>query len=281
VTEPELATDRDNYCYRHPKRQSFVLCQRCGRTICADCQTQAAVGVQCPECVRDGRNSVSKLPLRTQASRAFRPRAGAPIVTYSIIAICVVVFAFQQFGGNSLTNQLAFGGHVLTQPWRVLTSSVAHGSILHLLFNMYALYLMGSVLEPMLGRVRLILLYVLTALGGCVAVLWIAPGGLVIGASAAIFGMFGAFFIIVRKLGGNATQILIVIGINLVLGFIIPGISWEGHVGGLIVGVALGAIITRTRGRRMAPLQAILFSAVAVALVVAVVAGVARVPFLA
>jgi membrane associated rhomboid family serine protease len=281
VTDPELATERDNYCYRHPKRQSFVLCQRCGRTICADCQTQAAVGVQCPECVREGRKSTAKTPLRTQASRAFRPSSGAPVVTYSIIAICAIVFVLQWVGGSAVTNQLAFGQHVLTEPWRVLTAAVAHGSILHLLFNMYALFLMGSVLEPALGRGRFIMLFVLTALGGCVAVLLIAPGATVIGASGAVFGMFGAFFIIQRRLGGNATQIMVVIAINLVLSFIIPGISWEGHVGGLIVGAALGAILSRTRGPRMARLQAILISAVAVVLVAAIFAGVARVPFLA
>ncbi len=279
MTDSELGGERDNYCYRHPKRQSFVLCQRCGRTICPDCQTQAAVGVQCPECVREGRATVARTPITKQAARAFRPRAGAPIVTYVLIAICVVVFILESVLGDAFKVQLVYyGPFALTEPWRVLTSSVAHANLLHLALNGYSLYIMGVSLEPLLGRVRFLLLFLLTAFGGCVAVLLLAPATPVLGASGAIFGMFGALFIILRRLGANATQLLIVIVLNLVLSFTISGVSWQGHVGGLAVGLAMGAIFARTRGPRQKRLQVLLLAGIAVALSVLTVVGVVFMP---
>jgi membrane associated rhomboid family serine protease len=264
--------DRDNFCYRHPDRQSFVLCQRCGRTICGECQTPAAVGVVCPECMAEQRRS---------APRQVRPTiltasSEAPVVTYAIIAICAVVYVLQLVTGNLVTNALSYAGAysmpgigVPFEPWRMLTAAFVHGNFLHLALNLYTLFLFGRILEPMLGRVRYLALYLLSALGGSLAVMFLAsPFQGVVGASGAIFGLMGAFLVIQRRLGGDMTGLLVLVGINLVIGFV-PGfgISWQAHLGGLVVGAIIGLILFETRRRNQKNLQIGLLVAVAVVLV--------------
>lgn len=266
-----------NYCYRHPDRQSFVLCQRCGRTICPQCQTQAAVGVHCPECVREAR---AQAPRRTGGVlRALRPTGGQPVVTYSLIALSVLVFILQNIPGGFGNVVTAYGVYrpVLTavEPWTMITALFLHASILHILFNMYSLFVFGPMLEHMLGRGRFLALYLVAGFGGSVAVLLLSPGGGVLGASGAIFGLMGAFFVIQRRLGGNNAQILIVIAINLASGFFIPGISWQAHVGGLVVGCLVALIYLRTRLAAQRNLQILLVAGVALLLIAITVVRVA------
>lgn len=239
-------------CYRHPDRVSYVLCQRCGRTICGECQTPAAVGVVCPECMAQQRATAPRTK-PAWVSRLTGP--GAPIVTYSIIAICVVMFLLQNLPGvgGSITRSLWYAGVYsypqLFEPWRMITSMFLHGNLIHLALNMYTLWIFGIVLEPMLGRLRYLALFFISGFAGSLAVLLITPPDqAVVGASGAIFGMFGAFFIIQRRLGGSATQILVLVAINLAIGFI-PGfnISWQAHVGGFIGGILVGLIYVETR----------------------------------
>jgi membrane associated rhomboid family serine protease len=263
-----------NFCYRHPDRQSYILCQRCGRTICPQCQTQAAVGVHCPECVREGRTSMP----RTRHNPLARFRGtNQPWVTWSIMALCVIIYILQILPGSSVTGALAYLAglpYAATEPWRMITYAFVHspGNIAHIGLNMLSLFLFGPVLEQGIGRVRFLALYLVSAIGGAVAVLLLAPGGSVVGASGAIFGLLGAVFIIQRKLGGNTTQLLVVIGLNLAIGFL-PGtnISWQGHVGGLLAGAAVAFIYLRTRSRSQRTLQVILVAGV-VAVLVAIVA---------
>jgi membrane associated rhomboid family serine protease len=122
-------------------------------------------------------------------------------------------------------------------------------------------------LEPALGHVRFAAVYFISGLGGSIAVLLLAPGSFVLGASGAIFGLLGALVVIVRRLGGNTAQLLIVIGLNVVIGFVVPNIAWQAHIGGALVGAALAAIYVRTRSDKRRALQAGLFAAVAIALV--------------
>ncbi|WP_431278853.1 rhomboid family intramembrane serine protease [Leifsonia poae] len=243
---------RASYCYRHPDRVSYVLCQRCGRTICPECQTPAAVGVICPECMAQQRATQPKTKPAILTRMTGR---GAPVVTYALIGICVVVFIFQSLPGigNSVTQALQYAGVYsdprLFQPWRMLTAVFAHGGFLHIALNMYTLWIFGMLLEPLLGRARYLALFLISGFAGSLGVLLIAsPTQPVVGASGAIFGMFGAFFIIQRRMGGDATQLLVLIGINLVIGFI-PGlgIAWQAHVGGLIGGALVGLIYVETR----------------------------------
>lgn len=253
---PDTAT---NYCYRHPNRQSFVLCQRCGRTICGECQTPGPVGVICPECMKQQRATA---PKTKPAILTRMTGSGAPVVTYTLIAICVIVFILQSLpgiGGN-VTDAVQYAGLYsypgVFEPWRMVTSMFAHANILHIALNMYTLWLFGMILEPLLGRVRFLVLYFMSGIAGSLGVFLIAdPRQPVIGASGAIFGMLAAFLIIQRRLGGNATQLLILVGINLVFSFVVPGIAWQAHVGGLVGGALVGLILVETRQQSRRGLQ--------------------------
>jgi membrane associated rhomboid family serine protease len=255
---PETAA---NYCYRHPDRQSFVLCQRCGRTICPECQTQAAVGVICPDDMKLQRQSA---PRTKPAILTRMTGSGAPVVTYSIIAITLVVFVFQLVPGLGITDRLLYAGAYSYpgpgfEPWRLLTSVLVHSPslIFHVLLNMYTLWIFGPLLEGLLGRGRFLALYVLSGLAGSLGVLFLSsPFQPVVGASGAIFGLMGAFIVIQRRLGGNSTQLLVLVGINLVIGFL-PGtsIAWQAHLGGLVAGALIGLIFVQTRRRDQQALQ--------------------------
>lgn len=257
------APERSNFCYRHPDRQSFVLCQRCGRTICGECQTPAPVGFICPECMREQRASAP----RTRPAILTRARSaagrGAPVVTYSLIGITLAVYLLQLIPGLAVTDRLLYAGVYSIpgnfEPWRMLTSVFVHstGLIFHVLLNMYTLWIFGQLLEGLLGRWRFLSLYLISGLAGSVGVLWLGdPRTGVVGASGAIFGLLGAFLVIQRRLGGSATQLLILLGINLVIGFI-PGfnIAWQAHLGGLVAGALVGFIFVETRKRDQRVLQ--------------------------
>lgn len=253
-----------------------MLCQRCGRTICPQCQTQAAVGVHCPECVREARATAPRT--RPAVMTALRS-SSTPVVTYSIIALCVLVFVAQNIPGTVGTLVDIFGAYrpryTAQLPWTMVTSLFLHGSFPHIALNMFSLYIFGSILERALGRGRFLALYLLSGFGGSVAVLLLAPTIAVVGASGAIFGLLGAFFVIQRRLGGNNLQLIILIVLNLVIGFV-PGlnIAWQAHVGGLAVGAAVAFVFLRTRNRDQRRSQILLTVGIAVALVVITIATV-------
>jgi membrane associated rhomboid family serine protease len=280
VTAPELSRNSDNFCYRHPDRQSFVLCQRCLRTICPECQTQAAVGVICPECLADQQKA--QTPAQRKAERRWgRPRAmtvsdSRPIVTYAIIAITALAFLVGLIPGvgGLVEDALVFWAPALYpeltgtfEPWRLLTAALVHAGFWHVGLNMLALWMIGRSLEPLLGHGRFLILYVLGALGGSVAVALLSFTTPVVGASGAIFGLFGALIVIGRHIGANIAGIAIILGVNLVIGFI-PGfnVSWQAHVGGLLVGALVGLIYARTRSVRRRMLQVWLLIALTAAL---------------
>lgn len=269
----DLPTSTANFCYRHPDRQSFILCQRCGRTICAQCQTQAAVGVICPECMQEQRKSA---PRTKPAVLTRLSGSGRPTVTTSIVVVTVAVFLLQLIPGLDVTDRLLYAGAYsypgMFEPWRMITTMFVHstGFIFHVLLNMYTLWIFGQLLEQMLGRFRFLTLYLLSGLAGSLGVLLLAsPSTPVVGASGAIFGLMGAFLVIQRRLGGNSTQLLILVGINLVIGFL-PGlnIAWQAHVGGLIGGAVLGLIYVQTRRLRHKSLQTWLTAVFAAVLIV-------------
>ncbi len=292
MTSTEFTRNRENYCYRHPDRQSFVLCQRCLRTVCPQCQTEAAVGVICPECLAEQRQE--RTPAQRKAERGVRrPRVAAPVavygrapvVTYSIIGVTVGVFLLQLVPGLPVQQWLQFAGAYVIpatgaplQPWRALTVLLVHAGFWHVGFNMLALWMIGRSLEPLLGRTRFLVLYLLSGLGGSVAVALLTdPLTPVVGASGAIFGLFGALLVIGRHIGANITTIAVIIGINFALPFIFGlmagsmaavQISWQAHLGGLIAGAAAGFIYARTRARRLHGVQIGLLAVLAVALVV-------------
>ncbi|TMR25680.1 rhomboid family intramembrane serine protease [Nonomuraea turkmeniaca] len=229
-------------CYRHPDKETWVRCQRCDRPICPDCMRDAAVGFQCPECVAEGNRGVR------QAKSTFGGSVvRTPFVTYTILVINVLVFGAQYLAGNEVTGELAMwpaGVAVLDQYYRLITAAFVHGGVFHILFNCWALYVVGPYLERAFGHVRYVALYLISALGGSVLGLWLDPlNQPTVGASGAIFGLFGAVFVVGRKLNMDVRGIAVLIAINLVITFVVSGISWTGHIGGLITGSLLAGAI--------------------------------------
>jgi len=232
-------------CPRHPDRVSFVKCQRCGQPVCPECMRSAAVGVQCVDCVQGHQKA-----LRVTRRNAIGALAiEKPTVTYAVIGLCAAMFVLQLVVGNSWTNRFAFSPAIgAIEPWRFLTSAFLHspGFIGHILFNMWAFWQCGQLLERTLGHARFVTLCLVTALGGSVGFLLLAgaPGSAgwatpVVGASGMVFGLFGALIPIMRTAGQSARQIWVLIAINAVLGFVVRGIAWQAHLGGLLVGLAM------------------------------------------
>ena len=269
-------------CPRHPDRPSYVRCKRCGRPACPDCQRAAAVGFQCVDCVNETRRTTPEV--RTVYGGAVA--AGKPRVTFGIIAVCVVVYVLQWLiPGQVVYEQFAYNNVFATpqygafEPWRMLTAAFLHSpdSLLHIILNMYTLWIFGQALEPLLGRARFLALYLISAVGGSVGYLLLNPvlvpgQGLVgvVGASGAIFGLFGAMLLVQRHRGGETRQLWVLIAINGVIGFLIPQIAWQAHLGGLITGGLCAAVLAYTpRGPRQRLLQAAGLAAV-LALLIAV-----------
>ena len=215
----------------------------------------AAVGFQCPECVRQGR-------VRTRTVFGGRVTANPSAATYALIGLNCLAFLgeisstsfvtrFWQVGGaTQLINGVPHRVGVANgEYYRLLTSMFLHeppsaggAFFLHILFNMWCLFVVGPPLEALLGRVRFVALYLLTGLAGSVlAYVLTVPNVPELGASGAIFGLFGALLIVGRRLRLNIQPIALTIGLNLVLTFSLPNIGWQAHIGGLIAGMGLGA----------------------------------------
>ena len=271
-------------CYRHPMRETGVRCIRCDRPICPDCMRPASVGFMCPDDVKLGNASIRQPRTAVGASVA---QSATPLVTYVLIGINVALFllTFATTNVNVLANQ---GGGLYTswnlvpsqvlladQYQRLITSAFLHLNLLHLAFNMLALYVVGPALEATLGRWRFLAVYLLSALGGSVAVLLLAPlNSATVGASGAVFGLFGAALLLYRQLRIDPRSLVATLVINLVITFTLPFISWQGHVGGLLVGalagIAIGGLPTRTPHRLDTRWQGIGLGAILVVLVLLV-----------
>lgn len=230
-------------CYRHPDRVTYVRCSRCNRYICPECMRSAAVGHQCVDCVHTGAKTVRQP--RTQFGG--RP-SGAPVVTYVLIAVNVVMFVLQTMS-REFQNGLVLQPYAVADGdlYRLLTSAFLHYGLTHLLFNMWALWVVGPPLEAALGRLRFSALYFLSALGGSVLVYLLSSlGSATAGASGAVFGLFGATFVVGKRLNLDVRWVVAIIGLNLAFTFIFPlissaNISWQGHLGGLVTGAAVAA----------------------------------------
>jgi membrane associated rhomboid family serine protease len=208
----------------------------------------AAVGHQCPDCVAAGAQAVPQA--RTAAGGVLR--SGRPLVTYALIAINVLMFVVQMTS-KDLERELVLWapGVAGGEHYRLITSGFMHYGVLHLLFNMWALYVIGPPLEAWLGRLRFGAVYGLSLLGGSVLVYLLAPiGAATAGASGAIFGLFGATFVLAKRLNLDMKWLVAIIVVNLVLTFSVPTISWQGHVGGLVTGAGIAALFLYTPRER-------------------------------
>ena len=240
-------------CYRHPDRETYVRCQRCNRPICPECQIPAAVGVQCPDDVREGNKGIR--PARTTLGGMARG-AGTP-VTIAILAVTVVVSALDLLGMGRIGDELSMlpglpdrFGILDGQYYRLLTAALVHGNFIHLAVNMYSLWVLGTQLEPLLGRTRFLGLYVLGALGGSAASYAlnfpVVDNRFLfesVGASGAIFALLGALLPVMRRLQYDLRPLFVLLAINAFIGFSVDGIDWKAHLGGLLIGVFLGSAL--------------------------------------
>jgi membrane associated rhomboid family serine protease len=200
----------------------------------------APVGFQCPECVVSANVSVPK----TKFGGSF---SSVPKVTRAILFTCVGIYALSLvLGSFALKFGMIPAAIAQGEWWRLLTSTLLHGSFLHLLFNMYALYWLGPQLERSLGHVRFAALYILSALGGSVASYWFSDLNTIsVGASGAIFGLITATIVIGRQMRIDVSQLVVLLGINVVIGFAQPGIDWRAHFGGAVTGAAVAYLYTK------------------------------------
>jgi membrane associated rhomboid family serine protease len=248
-----------NSCYRHPDRETGLSCTNCGRPICAECATHAAVGIRCPEC--SGRQ-------RTVAAGFTLPHE--PIVTYMLLAANVGLYLITQnkflglgagglFSGGALNHrgyEMTLIGPAVANGdyYRLITSGFIHYGPVHLGFNMFALWLLGRPLEGYLGSVRFGLVYLVSLLAGSFGALLLSPNAATAGASGAIFGLMGAMFVLERQrgmalLGGGIGGLIL---INLLFTFSMSGISIGGHIGGLIGGALSGLVLSHMGYSHMA-----------------------------
>ena len=263
-------------CCRHPGRVTYIRCQRCTRPICPECMTPAAVGYQCPDCVAEGRRSTRQNRNPFGGERAHNPMT----TTIVLIALNAAVWlGILLTGGSSsllcrLFQLAPVGSCVLASDpnqylpgatpatcatvagtvwdpgvasgafWQVLTSVFTHVEVLHIGCNMLCLWFLGPGLERAVGRIRFVVLYLLSGLVGSASVLWLTdPEVSTLGASGAVFGLMGALLVIAWKVRGDVRTILIWLGINLVYTFSVGNVSWQGHLGGLAGGALIAAII--------------------------------------
>ncbi|GAA4124285.1 rhomboid family intramembrane serine protease [Nocardioides fonticola] len=305
MTNPPVPEIGVPTCYRHPDRETYISCQRCGRPICPDCMTEAAVGFQCPSCVAEGRRTQRE----ARTPYGGRIAGNRAVVTLTLIGLnlAVYVLIFATGGdGSSLINVLAeharglctaanggyfpnVGSQALCERgvggtwtpgvsdgayWQLLTSQFAHVQPLHLGFNMLALYVLGPQLEAVLGRGRFLALYLLSGFAGSAAVYWLGSEVRpTLGASGAIFGLMAALLIIARRVGADYQQILMWIGLNFLITLVGSSyISWQAHLGGFLGGLVVSAILAYAPRERRTAVQAGGLFAVGVVIAIAILA---------
>lgn len=285
-------------CFRHPRRETYVRCTRCDRSICPDCMREAPVGFRCPECVRAENRTVR------QSRTVFGGRAvSQPVVTYVLIGLNVLVYLVQlarpsivgQFdslgtglvddsGRYFLDDGASYAGYQLVgiahgEWYRLITSAFLHTEpsrgyfgIAHILFNMYWLWLLGRILEERLGVMRFLAVYLLAALGGAVLFFLVEPRSAAIGASGAVYGLAACYYVVSRRLGyqpldRNRMLLWLTVWLVLSAGFT----AWQGHLGGLLAGGAAALGMAYAPRRRRGLVQAAVVVALAALLVAMVV----------
>lgn len=295
-------------CYRHPDREAYIKCQRCGRTICPDCMREASVGYQCPNCVAEGARSVRSVQGRFGGS----PSANPSLTSYVIIGVNVVLWlAVTVTGGmqSKLFQALALvpngrcdapggeayfpnidtaqmcgpvggswvDGVATGAPWQLLTTMFAHAEAWHIAGNMISIFFLGPAVEHVLGRARFLAVFFVSGLTASATVLWFAnEQGATFGASGAVFGLLAALLVLTIAGRGQVQTLLVWLGLNLFITFAFPGISWQGHIGGFVGGLLATALIVYTPKKGRSPLQwgglAVLLALVVAAIVVRTVA---------
>jgi len=254
-------------CHWHPDQRAGVICQRCDRPICPRCMHQASVGFHCPDCTKQGAQKVIQGPAALRGS--------VPVLTRILIAINVGVFLAEagvtkgrslsgqidsfSVNGGLIANAIRLNGSAVGvahgQVWRLVSAGFLHYGLIHILFNMYALYILGTWLERSAGRGRLTAVYGVSLLAGSLGALLLSPNSLTAGASGAIYGLMGAFFAAGRTQGISIRQspLFGILLLNLFLTFGVGGLSIGGHLGGLAGGALAGWVLFDWAPRRQMP----------------------------
>ncbi|MER5306928.1 rhomboid family intramembrane serine protease [Streptomyces sp. NPDC002773] len=251
-------------CYRHPEAETGIRCTRCDKPICTRCMISASVGFQCPDCVRNG-SGTGHAPDANQPRTLAGGRVAADdrLVTKVLIGINLAVYLAVLAFGDRLVDELMLIGAFSPRPgevvgvadgewYRLLTSTVLHQEVWHILFNVLGLWVIGGIVEPELGRIRYAALCLLSGLSGsALAYLVAAPNQASLGASGVVYGLIGAWVVLARRRRHDMRPVVLFVALSLLMTFTRPGISWEAHVGGLVAGALVTyALVHAPRARR-------------------------------
>ncbi|KQX09580.1 Rhomboid family protein [Streptomyces sp. Root431] len=252
-------------CYRHPEAETGIRCARCDKPICPQCMISASVGFQCPDCVRNGSGTGHAADANQPRTLAGgRVAADDRLVTKILIGINLAVYLMVLLFGQRFVDELVLIGYaympslgevvgVADGEWyRLLTSTVLHQEVWHILFNVLGLWVIGGIVEPELGRIRFAALCLLSGLSGSVlAYLVAAQNQPSLGASGVVYGLIGAWVVLARRKRHDMRPVVLFVALSLLMTFTRPGISWEAHVGGLVGGALVTyALVHAPRARR-------------------------------
>jgi membrane associated rhomboid family serine protease len=248
---PEAQPTQPTTCYRHPDRETGRHCTRCGRPACPECLREASVGSQCVDCVH------ASAPSGTE--RLHRRLRGVDLVaTKAIIGVNVAAFLIiglldSRWDGLGPTsrNLALYGPDVHNGEWyRMFTHSLVHFGFLHILFNMFLIWIVGQILEPGAGSIRFATIYVVSVLAGGAAALLAQPHIISGGASGGCFGLAAAATLVMQRRGVRFwdTGLGPLILINLFLDyFVITNVSIAAHIGGIIGGLLVTEAMLQAR----------------------------------
>ncbi len=232
-------------CYRHSQRPTRLRCSECERYICAECSYDAPVGQRCPECHRQvGTTEVRRM-------RDLSALSGASVTRALLLLIVAGYVAQSVIPGLASPMIQTVDAIDDGQLWRLVTTAFLHGGLFHIALNGYALYILGPPIERGVGAAAFAALWVVSAIGGGVAVHTIGGYTAVVGASGALFGLFGYFLVLgwqqrsTRAGRGLLRQFGYLLLINAAAPLLFPIISWQGHLGGLLTGMAITALWAR------------------------------------
>ncbi len=256
ATEHETQAPDTEHCYRHPDRETLLSCSSCDRPICTSCMTQAAVGMRCPECARGGAGAASRATGAARRARSVSSSSDMAIATVVLVVVTILVFLAEVAQGGNIydvgdpqivLDGAVWGPAVADGEWyRMITAGFLHAGIIHIAFNMYLLWFLGSALERYAGPGRMLAIYFASILWGSAGALLMSPDSLTVGASGGVFGLMAAIFLLERQRGvallGSTVGMLLLL--NLVITFLLPGISVGGHLGGIVGGAAAGFILS-------------------------------------
>lgn len=283
-------------CYRHPGRETYIRCQRCDRPICPDCMRSAAVGFQCPDCVSEGAKETRSGRTAYGGLRSRNPALTSQVLIAVNVAVFIAIMA-TGYRSSDLIQRLALlpkglceapegGFYAVTEQvcgansgtwfagvsdgalWQIVTSMFTHVEPWHIAVNMLALWFLGPQLEAAIGRLRFLALYLVSGLGGSALVFLAAEEhSRTVGASGALFGLMAALLLVALRVGGNVQDVVLWIGLNFLVTVIWSSyISWQGHVGGFVTGLAVMVVIIYAPRSRRTTWQLLGIALVAVAL---------------